>query len=143
FIRKSPASGSSPLARGEGERPKRNTAQRRFIPARAGRGRRRRGRTARPAVHPRSRGEMDLRRTHAIFAAGSSPLARGEGRGGPRRAGGGRFIPARAGRGGTGRGGRGGPAVHPRSRGERSTPIAAHRSSPGSSPLARGEGRRG
>jgi hypothetical protein len=112
--------GSSPLARGTAGEDSLDGGGHRFIPARAGNGRRSPPRSAPRSVHPRSRGERGSRRA-------SYPKA-------------GRFIPARAGNGcqlsrravvG---------AVHPRSRGERSHNPLGGNSDNGSSPLARGTG---
>ena len=114
----------------------------RFIPARAGNTRGRRGSRAPTAVHPRSRGEHSIRRQRSSAGAGSSPLARGTPSiwwtlGGVLR-----FIPARAGN--TCRTWRRTlPAsVHPRSRGEHRLLVDSIDSSAGSSPLARGTRRR-
>src|SRR5690606_20457807 len=92
--------GSSPLARGEGPHHHRGCPRLRFIPARTGRGRRRRARRRPTAVHPRSHGERFAAAPITVRAAGSSPLARGEAPTAPIRRALPRFIPARTGRGG-------------------------------------------
>ena len=69
--------GSSPLARGlRGERF-RAPPRRRIIPARAGFTRNHSSQTYRFRDHPRSRGVYDPTMPSPVFAAGSSPLARG------------------------------------------------------------------
>ena len=110
--------GSSPLARG--------------TPGPGGVGRR-------PvAVHPRSRGEHEPAPAGLRGSGGSSPLARGTHPRGPQPIRSSRFIPARAGNT-IGRVTRhGGPAVHPRSRGEHDGALPDRCEAIGSSPLARG-----
>ena len=134
----SPASGSSPLARGlPHSRPVRQCVLR-IIPARAGFTRRPGHRRCGAADHPRSRGVYDLRTALNHLTAGSSPLARGLRSAGGERRGDRGIIPARAGftRGtgsGTGRG-----EDHPRSRGVYRRRDPALGRGLGSSPLARG-----
>ena len=110
--------GSSPLARGTGERRLRPERAGRFIPARAGNRRRLSAPRSPTKVHPRSRGEQESEGRWVDVMA--------------------RFIPARAGNRFTR-----GPTesrfpVHPRSRGEQITSARPIFSSVGSSPLARG-----
>ena len=89
--------GSSPLARGTRHRRRVDRAPLRFIPARAGNTLlAAEGRGANP-VHPRSRGEHPSKLGEVYRLIGSSPLARGTHAGQERKAGVGRFIPARAG----------------------------------------------
>ena len=89
-------------------------------------------------VHPRSRGEHALQQAKPRRLSGSSPLARGtlytfipslfrD-----------RFIPARAGNTTTATPAPDGRPVHPRSRGEHTSPARRYRPRHGSSPLARG-----
>ena len=91
-----------------------------------------------PTVHPRSRGEHEVRAATHMRMRGSSPLARGtlpHALGDPQAE---RFIPARAGNT------RGAPprsetdTVHPRSRGEHRLCRERENAGCGSSPLARG-----
>ena len=133
-----PYHGSSPLARGTHHRPEVRLDGVRFIPARAGNTRSRRGARSPSPVHPRSRGEHTEAQRDSRDESGSSPLARGTlvdraGRQPPLR-----FIPARAGN--TRRRGRiaGSAAVHPRSRGEHLRRECLGAGGAGSSPLARG-----
>ena len=89
-------------------------------------------------VHPRSRGEHRTDPPDTDLAAGSSPLARGtHARKNPMLPCA-RFIPARAGNTASCSPAISASPVHPRSRGEHSSPIARMRQSAGSSPLARG-----
>ncbi len=134
----SAAVGSSPRARGTargGVDPRR---RRRFIPARAGNGRR----TTRPpgptSVHPRARGERRSSPSCPTTCAGSSPRARGTAICSAFIAQAGRFIPARAGNGTEERLSRSQSSVHPRARGERLLTAKFIVSPTGSSPRARG-----
>ena len=130
--------GSSPLARGTRRIVNAQGMVGRFIPARAGNTAWADGRPVRVPVHPRSRGEHSNRAPPPTSSNGSSPLARGTRRFDTaeilRR----RFIPARAGNTRPGRRRRPWPPVHPRSRGEHTSPTAAGWRTTGSSPLARG-----
>ena len=153
------ATGSSPLARGTPSPPGPRGRVRRFIPARAG------NTNSLPAthrarpVHPRSRGEHQLRPAQHPVPCGSSPLARGTLMRVRMLEGHDRFIPARAGNthtmieraardGGSSPLARGTPSrdhrsslwmpVHPRSRGEHPPRTAYFIVVSGSSPLARG-----
>ncbi len=130
--------GSSPLARGTEFPQSEVPRQDRFIPARAGNGRSGRPRHPPATVHPRSRGERGRRPTATARGRGSSPLARGTGAPPIGENLGSRFIPARAGNGGSQDGPDRCQAVHPRSRGERAPVRIGEKSRRGSSPLARG-----
>ena len=132
------SSGSSPLARGTRLQVRELHDVFRFIPARAGNTDSRAAPGTTPAVHPRSRGEHTHRSNRRLSYFGSSPLARGT----PRRrglaAGGGRFIPARAGNTMASATIPRYLPVHPRSRGEHAAPVSNIQQAVGSSPLARG-----
>ena len=91
-----------------------------------------------PPVHPRSRGEHAPIPEHTLPNLGSSPLARGTRRKVRRAGRRQRFIPARAGNTNSTAVHPSGNPVHPRSRGEHVSALAADPSSFGSSPLARG-----
>ena len=134
--------GSSPLARGTGHWRAGVSPGRRFIPARAGNGRRSAITNAAPAVHPRSRGERLVLQDGVAPDRGSSPLARGTASGCLRSGKRHRFIPARAGNGITPSAWLNVGSVHPRSRGERTAGTSSSVDPSGSSPLARGTGRR-
>ena len=135
--------GSSPQARGRGRSPPGTVRGRRFIPAGAGesRGVLRCG----PAlgVHPRRRGgEHDASRSCRRHV-GSSPQARGRvdyPAAEPEPAG---FIPAGAGESATSPGSSHRARVHPRRRGGEERRGFYVRADKGSSPQARGRGRRG
>ena len=134
-----PRPGSSPLTRGKPPDGSRATANRRLIPAHA-------GKTAAPpppistrTAHPRSRGENAIPCISSCTICGSSPLTRGkleahsEWRAAPG------LIPAHAGKthhdhpsGASG-------AAHPRSRGENYLSSPARHLKQGSSPLTRGK----
>ena len=134
--------GSSPQARGTGHQRILLTGQCRFIPAGAGNGTTPSAAVACTAVHPRRRGERQLRPFMNVAATGSSPQARGTAQRVAAARGRDRFIPAGAGNGGF-------PQlrslvrpVHPRRRGERKTSGPPTASRNGSSPQARGTGGR-
>ena len=97
YFRHHPPDGSSPLARGTLHLPVPVAAIQRFIPARAGNTLPRSREARSLPVHPRSRGEHPRAARTSAGGGGSSPLARGTPVRRPRRAGAGRFIPARAG----------------------------------------------
>ncbi len=137
-----PIAGSSPRARGAGRSTTRAMDKGRIIPAcagsRASTSRRRRA----GADHPRVRGEQTSASESTPRTVGSSPRARGAGtppRPARRAA---RIIPACA--GGRMRVMATGPAAvdHPRVRGEQTTFCLRVSVSSGSSPRARGAGRR-
>ena len=130
--------GSSPLARGTPAPPLARPVVPRFIPARAGNTQCRRCRRPRHTVHPRSRGEHDAAEAAFEGVPGSSPLARGTPADIPGQSPHDRFIPARAGNTGCWCRRRTRSPVHPRSRGEHEAERVSSRSTPGSSPLARG-----
>ena len=72
------AGGSSPLTRGKRQTVITQSAAGRLIPAHAGKTHSRQVPDARPAAHPRSRGENQERGLVARLRAGSSPLTRGK-----------------------------------------------------------------
>src|SRR5690606_22298639 len=112
----------------------------RFIPTRVGRGPASASPSTCSPVHPHSRGERQAVYERGELVAGSSPLAWGEAlAGGPAQTVA-RFIPTRVGRGSARRSRPGRPAVHPHSRGERTTTLSWNSPGLGSSPLAWGEG---
>ena len=133
-----PADGSSPLARGTLLHAGLDDAGGRFIPARAGNTPKNAGIVATAPVHPRSRGEHSGRSAPTIGYSGSSPLARGTRHAGMVQGSRRRFIPARAGNTCSSRPLARPPPVHPRSRGEHASKLAAAVAQTGSSPLARG-----
>ena len=92
-------------------------------------------------AHPRSRGENGEKWDTATPRGGSSPLTRGKRRCAAYRDGGGRLIPAHAGKTAPETDGAGALGTHPRSRGENS--LLSRRRCPGSgsSPLTRGKRR--
>ena len=119
--RSSAFSGSSPLARGTHNQCPVKHCNPRFIPARAGNTRTPFATPRTTSVHPRSRGEHEMRNCARERLVGSSPLARGTlprespaGRSG-------RFIPARAGNTSNLLATIREEPVHPRSRGEHSS----------------------
>ena len=130
--------GSSPLVRGSGHRLWSNQASIRFIPARAGIGRRFSSAPGVGAVHPRSCGDRDTPPSREKGQGGSSPLVRGSVTpANPDRAKN-RFIPARAGIGRPATSASPLRPVHPRSCGDRTSLSSGSRSNIGSSPLVRG-----
>ena len=72
------AGGSSPRVRGKPARIRRGRVCLGLIPARAGKTRRRRSRSARPRAHPRACGENSRRSMYASLRSGSSPRVRGK-----------------------------------------------------------------
>ena len=130
--------GSSPLARGLPQQPRRENRCPRIIPARAGFTRTSSAVTPTWADHPRSRGVYELAAHVHLWALGSSPLARGllprglHGR--PDR----RIIPARAGFTPARRKPHTCSPDHPRSRGVYQQPGRSKGRFDVSSPLARG-----
>ncbi len=116
------ATGSSPRARGTGHEARSGHRRRRFIPARAGNGVRVRDPNVTKAVHPRARGERLTTINDSSIRA--------------------RFIPARAGNGQKSCVVTTDTAVHPRARGERGGMRGPACVCGGSSPRARGTGRR-
>ncbi len=130
--------GSSPQARGTLVQRAVTDLQQRFIPAGA-------GNTSDAVlnppwlpVHPRRRGEHPTQTYWRVGACGSSPQARGTHRLGVRTGCESRFIPAGAGNTRLLDADRTPKPVHPRRRGEHSTPTRTGWSSIGSSPQARG-----
>ena len=136
-------SGSSPRARGTGPPRQYAACLYRFIPARAGNGFWRGRRPPGLPVHPRARGERTCTTGKSASHTGSSPRARGTGRRPPRDGAGPRFIPARAGNGTSSIAWCTSTTVHPRARGERIRVTTPKGLNSGSSPRARGTGRRG
>ncbi len=132
--------GSSPQARGTGECPDGPRYKSRFIPAGAGNGDQARDDFDFYGVHPRRRGERCRSSSTCGIAAGSSPQARGTDPPNKYRYHTGRFIPAGAGNGGDSIESTTPPTVHPRRRGERSSPRRSSSRTFGSSPQARGTG---
>ena len=130
--------GSSPRTRGTGRSAAPEAGQRRFIPAHAGNRRAWRRPHPRRAVHPRARGEQELRRQRAQRRLGSSPRTRGTGLvhyyAESRR----RFIPAHAGNRAAFGAKRWLKSVHPRARGEQNRLSRFKSSATGSSPRTRG-----
>ena len=116
--------GSSPLARGTDAGAQLLDVEHRFIPAGAG------NRTVRLVispgitVHPRWRGERASVARPTASDGGSSPLARGTGFHFPRVSAWARFIPAGAGNSFLRQAPHWGKPVHPRWRGEQSSPGA-------------------
>ena len=130
--------GSPPLARGTHLSALTTKGDCWFIPGRAGNTAAAPAKPVAPPVHPHSRGEHSRSALARHGQHGSSPLARGTRVRLPGSPPVQRFIPARAGNTpGRGRRRRA-RAVHPRSRGEHTTPIHSVAAAPGSSPLARG-----
>ena len=134
-----PRPGSSPLTRGKPPDGSRATANRRLIPAHAGKTRPGRPRRGWRGAHPRSRGENRRRGRELFRLAGSSPLTRGKPDQDPEPVGHVGLIPAHAGKTARAPVISSAQAAHPRSRGEntprRSAPTRRH----GSSPLTRGK----
>ena len=93
----------------------------RLIPAHAGKTWMSEGREAMRPAHPRSRGENVKVTLRANVADGSSPLTRGKQAVGPLGPGGGRLIPAHAGKTIYVDWATLSQAAHPRSRGENTT----------------------
>ena len=133
--------GSPPRERGEDPLTCVELGDRRFTPARAGRGGLPSVSDVSDPVHPRASGERCVPVDQATGWDGSPPRDRGEGtRIGTRQAPP-RFTPARAGRGRASAScGRRRP-VHPRASGERDTWETQFFPNDGSSPRERGEGR--
>ena len=130
--------GSSPRARGTRPQEWRDGVIRRFIPACAGNTRRSTSEASLQPVHPRVRGEHQIRAARTSPTIGSSPRARGTPGRDRRPASVDRFIPACAGNTRRSTSEASLQPVHPRVRGEHQ--IRAARTSPtiGSSPRARG-----
>ena len=130
--------GSSPRARGTGQRRRLRSAGVRFIPASAGNSQPTTGRSFSPTVHPRERGEQFLISAPSSLSSGSSPRARGTdhehavGRHCHR------FIPASAGNSCFDCRRSRAPPVHPRERGEQDVADPTTNTDIGSSPRARG-----
>ena len=111
--------GSSPRVRGTVTTRPRRIRNLRFIPARAGNGLSGQSSADGCTVHPRACGEREDRMILSCMSHGSSPRVRGtvlKGNDARNRR---RFIPARAGNGGSRPSYPGLPSVHPRACGER------------------------
>ena len=132
--------GSSPHVRGTVERVDCRVVTLRFIPARAGNGRRNISQCTAPPVHPRTCGERVAVYSSEEIVHGSSPHVRGTGWWGRGRDRERRFIPARAGNGTSSTRSTSSFAVHPRTCGERLERVRAHEPRFGSSPHVRGTG---
>ena len=135
-------SGSSPLTRGKPSRLRQHHANRRLIPAHAGKTSWLPSWTRRPSAHPRSRGENHVRVRPPPLGLGSSPLTRGklpDRRGCDVRR---RLIPAHAGKTKRSTTLTRICAAHPRSRGENGIELVVDQEKSGSSPLTRGKRRR-
>ena len=131
--------GSSPLTRGKLSRRVCAPSEYRLIPAHAGKTRRTRPPSLTRRAHPRSRGENCLSSNPKRLCRGSSPLTRGKRKDFPRRIGGGRLIPAHAGKTWCESRCKRRRWAHPRSRGENGGRVAGLRGVRGSSPLTRGK----
>ncbi len=132
------SSGSSPPTRGTRRRAVARTAGSRFIPAHAGNTVKKTLAVNIPPVHPRPRGEHARRVPVMSEESGSSPPTRGT-RHAHRIAGlDARFIPAHAGNTISCTSSLPAQTVHPRPRGEHTTPCAAEVMAFGSSPPTRG-----
>ena len=134
--------GSSPRARGTGGQVLGRAAGGRFIPACAGNRRRVAAWSTAATVHPRVRGEQGTAQMIVGLFVGSSPRARGTGPARPGRRAGCRFIPACAGNSAATTSTACTTPVHPRVRGEQGTILNQVSAGTGSSPRARGTGRR-
>ena len=130
--------GSSPRARGTRQHVSRARSRLRFIPAGAGNTLCGSFGEARPAVHPRGRGEHANVLLFFADLPGSSPRARGTRCPSSRPARCIRFIPAGAGNTLPPKAPPDTTAVHPRGRGEHAPQQWNSHSAPGSSPRARG-----
>ena len=134
-----PRPGSSPLTRGKPPDGSRATANRRLIPAHAGKTRPGRPRRGWRGAHPRSRGENRRRGRELFRLAGSSPLTRGKRRTCQLFPFGCRLIPAHAGKTRMRPRSRAVRRAHPRSRGENGLLHGLDEEGAGSSPLTRGK----
>ena len=131
--------GSFPLTRGKLDSENNLWEELRLISAHAGKTSATHGRHSDAQAHPRSRGENSRRPHKRTIWRGSSPLTRGKPSHCRFERGGGRLIPAHAGK--TGRRSR--PCcrswAHPRSRGENRGVYRYSEDPEGSSPLTRGK----
>ena len=134
-----PASGSSPLTRGKPRLVGADLSPGRLIPAHAGKTCPRPLPRARPAAHPRSRGENQRGEDLLCGGAGSSPLTRGKPSLRPPPRPRSRLIPAHAGKTTPQNQRRTACTAHPRSRGENYSTCPFRRAVPGSSTLTRGK----
>ena len=133
--------GSSPLTRGKQANHHGRQAQRRLIPAHAGKTPWTASLSISPPAHPRSRGENRAKAPCASAVCGSSPLTRGKPKAGRPAAALSGLIPAHAGKTEGWEAGGGAIRAHPRSRGENVTTPRQRARAKGSSPLTRGKHR--
>ena len=131
--------GSSPLTRGKRVRCPCRAGAARLIPAHAGKTRISRPGPPVTRAHPRSRGENEVPATTGLTIGGSSPLTRGKRCDQVVDRGGGRLIPAHAGKTPRPRPIARRAQAHPRSRGENLTQSRHFSHWRGSSPLTRGK----
>ena len=120
-FRRRSSTGSSPLTRGKLLNGRKNEAEKRLIPAHAGKTSSHADAAAQDAAHPRSRGENVTQRRNATASGGSSPLTRGKlcrVSTNHRKE---RLIPAHAGKTRAAQPTRRRARAHPRSRGENRT----------------------
>ena len=134
-----PRPGSSPLTRGKPPDGSRATANRRLIPAHAGKTRPGRPRRGWRGAHPRSRGENGGHVSSFRLVVGSSPLTRGKRGCVPDLAPCDGLIPAHAGKTAFCMASMRREPAHPRSRGENRTKTLSLSATLGSSPLTRGK----
>ena len=131
--------GSSPLTRGKLPSRRNDASPDGLIPAHAGKTMLVSISVFLSGAHPRSRGENGEKWDTATPRGGSSPLTRGKRRCAAYRDGGGRLIPAHAGKTAPETDGAGALGAHPRSRGENFSLSSSQRTRGGSSPLTRGK----
>ena len=141
MMRDAPASGASPRVRGKRRSAVQPRVAQRCIPACAGEAQGGPVAHRRAAVHPRVCGGSELRNIHDLLAAGASPRVRGKPGVVPRRAGGGRCIPACAGEALLGGLALRRPQVHPRVCGGSVAWPRSNSDSEGASPRVRGKPR--
>ena len=132
-------SGSSPRVRGKRSRGRQASGAQRLIPARAGKTSTARARDGGGGAHPRACGENDNFVSAVFHAQGSSPRVRGKRHRFHCGAGGGRLIPARAGKTVTLKWRHNPTEAHPRACGENLASYAAVIGLCGSSPRVRGK----
>ena len=131
--------GSSPLTRGKPDLALSHSIPERLIPAHAGKTATSRTCRMTRSAHPRSRGENRRRPSGSLAIGGSSPLTRGKLSVVVGQRGGGRLIPAHAGKTGRGVSSVMVSSAHPRSRGENPKGREETAVDIGSSPLTRGK----
>ena len=131
--------GSSPLTRGKPHNHAARVAERRLIPAHAGKTSCYAAYSVSQPAHPRSRGENGGSHAAAPQGDGSSPLTRGKPEREQAETSSARLIPAHAGKTPAPFTMLVSPTAHPRSRGENSWFCSMRRTASGSSPLTRGK----